>query len=285
LAAPGAPARRGGPARPGAPARPVARPAAGRPAGGQRKHRRLRRILLATVVLTLAVLVSGLYYLLHDYLLRGVHRAQPLSAAPATQPAATPSTSSAPPGPWKFLQSRADDPRPLTLNELFPARFSVRGASAARTAGRRRKQCGPALLGAALETAAMKAHCTQVLRATYLSSDRTVMATIGVLNLVNAAAAGRVAKASGASAFIDPLAAAHGPTHNIRKGTGIEEPVVKGHYLILIWTEFTNLHRPATAAQRKQLVTFASDLFAGTANVSLSSRMVTGKPAAAANAG
>ena len=52
----------------------------------------------------------------------------------------------------------------------------------------------------------------------------------------------------------------------------------KGHYLILIWAEFVNLHSPTTAAQRAQLKTFSDNLVSGTANVSLTSRMVVGKP-------
>jgi hypothetical protein len=54
--------------------------------------------------------------------------------------------------------------------------------------------------------------------------------------------------------------------------------VLKGHYLILIWAEFTNLHSPSSAARRAALNQFSTNLFNGTANVSLTSRMVTGKP-------
>jgi hypothetical protein len=202
----------------------------------------------------------------------------PGTAASPARPLVTPSTPAPPPGQWKFIQSRADDPQPLKLPELFPARFTASGDSAALAIDHQGTNCSHAVLGATLEEAVVKAHCTQVLRASYLSTNGQLMATIGVLNLVNVAAAERVGKTTGAAEFIDPLPAAHGPTHKIKKGTGIEEAEVKGHYLILIWAEFANLHRPSTAAKRLQLEQFAADLISGTANVSLTSRMVTGKP-------
>jgi hypothetical protein len=224
-------------------------------------------------VLAVAVVAVGSYFMLSG----GKAPAHPGTAA-STRPVVTPSTPAAPPGPWKFIQSRADDPQPLTLPQLFPARFTAAGDSATLTIDRAGTNCSHAVLGATLEVAVVKAHCKQVMRATYLSTNGQTMATIGVLNLVNVAAAERVGKTTGAAEFIDPLPGAHGPTHNIKKGTGIEEAEVKGHYLILIWAEFSNLHRPSTAAKRRQLEQFAANLISGTANVSLTSRMVTGKP-------
>jgi hypothetical protein len=67
-------------------------------------------------------------------------------------------------------------------------------------------------------------------------------------------------------------------THLLGKGTGIEEAATKGHYLILIWAQFTNRHKPKTAGQRKELGAFMTHLFQQTANVSLSNRMVDGTP-------
>jgi hypothetical protein len=104
------------------------------------------------------------------------------------------------------------------------------------------------------------------------------MGTIGVLNLANSASAGKAGKATGSSQFISQLNAASGPTHSLTKGTGLEEAEVKGHYLILTWVEFTNHRAPRTAAAKALLKTFSADLISQTANVSLTSRMVTGKP-------
>jgi hypothetical protein len=104
------------------------------------------------------------------------------------------------------------------------------------------------------------------------------MATIGVLNLANVTDAERAGNATGATAFIKQLPTAHGPTKNLMKGTGLEEAQIKGHYLILTWAEFTNLRAPRGAAGRTELDTFSRNLVANTAGISLTSRMVFGKP-------
>jgi hypothetical protein len=106
------------------------------------------------------------------------------------------------------------------------------------------------------------------------------MATIGVLNLSDVTGAQHAGQAAGATAFIRQLPGTRGPTRNLAKGTGLEEAQFKGHYLILTWAEFTNLKAPGTARQRAQLDAFSRNLVASTANISLSSRMVFGKPAA-----
>jgi hypothetical protein len=117
------------------------------------------------------------------------------------------------------------------------------------------------------------------MRASYLSSGSKLMGTIGVLNLAAAAAAEKAGKAAGPSEFIAQLPAARGPTKRLTKGTGIEAAEVKGHYLVLVWAEFANLRAPKSAAQRRELEAFISVLIQKTANVSLASRMITGRPA------
>jgi hypothetical protein len=192
---------------------------------------------------------------------------------PAASVSATPSL-----GPWKHITTRGEDSVPLALTELFPAQFSTGGTTAARTIDQAGTNCRAAVLGAGLQSAVRKAGCTQVMRASYLTTDQRIMGTIGVLNLIDANSAQRAGQATGSAEFIDQLPAAKGPTHNLTKGTGLEEAVYKGHYLILIWAEFTNLRSPSTAAQRAELKTFSDNLVSGTANVSLTSRMVIGKP-------
>ena len=88
----------------------------------------------------------------------------------------------------------------------------------------------------------------------------------------------QVGKVTGSSQFIAQLTAPSGPTHSLTKGTGLEEAEVKGHYLILTWVEFTTHRAPETSAEKKQLKAFSADLISQTANVSLTSRMVTGQP-------
>jgi len=104
------------------------------------------------------------------------------------------------------------------------------------------------------------------------------MGTIGVLNLKTAKTATTVAHAADANDFISQLPGKHGATTKIGQGTGIEEAAAKGHYLILIWAEFTDLRKPRTPAQLNAVEQFMSELLQNTANVSLTHRMLTGTP-------
>jgi hypothetical protein len=206
------------------------------------------------------------------------------TAAPhgaASRPSATDLSPSPSPslGVWGHIASRASDPVPLTLAELFPAQFSGGGTSYIRTVQKARTHCSEALIGSALASAVSRAGCTQVMRASYLSSGSKLMGTIGVLNLTTAASAVKAGKAAGPAEFIAQLPAASGPTKRLTKGTGIEAAEVKGHYLVLVWAEFANLRAPRSAAQRRELEAFIAILIQKTANVSLASRMITGRPA------
>jgi hypothetical protein len=240
-----------------------------RPKGRKRRS----RILLA-VALAVAVVAGAAGYLWFA----GRHPAAPAAAPPR----ATPDPSPSPPttlGVWGHIASRASDRAPLTLAELFPARFADGGISYTRTVQKARTHCAGALIGSALASAVSHAGCTQVMRASYLSSGSKLMGTIGVLNLSTATAAERAGKAAGPSEFIAQLPAARGLTKRLTQGTGIEAAEVKGHYLVLVWAEFANLHAPKSAAQRRELEAFVSVLIQKTANVSLASRMITGRPA------
>ncbi len=232
------------------------------------------RVWLFPILMVLAV--GTLVTVAYLHFVKG-QASQPRVSAPLRTAAASSSPTPSL-GPWKHITTRSEDSVPLTLTELFPAQFSSGGTSGSRTIDQAGRDCPAAVLGAGLQSAVGKAGCTQVMRASYLTTDQKIMGTIGVLNLVNDAAAQRAGQATGSAEFIDQLPAAHGPTHNLAKGTGLEEAVYKGHYLILIWAEFSNLHTPTTAAQRAELKTFSDNLVSGTANVSLTSRMVIGKP-------
>ena len=250
---------------------------AGQPAGkgkprGRRhlSHRALIGLLMAPVVAVIAVVAVIVW--------RG---SQPVvTTGHSTGPSAHPGAAASSPalGPWQDITSQSVDSRPVSVAELFPATFSIYGSSGVRTVVSTQTKCTKELVGSALRAAVHKAGCTQVLRASYLSADHKMMATIGVLNLADVTDAGQAGRASGASGFIRQLPAAHGPTRDLAKGTGLESAEVKGHYLILIWAEFANLHAPSGSKQRKELAKFSADLFSGTANISLTSRMVTGKP-------
>jgi hypothetical protein len=267
--------RRGRPPRAATRRRPAAddQPAAPRRPGkrGVRRNGMMAGLLLAPVLVVVLV-VGGYVYL------SGRHAPAPSHSAPPSHPAAAPNSPAPTLGPWKHIESRSQDAVPLTIGELFPAKFTVDGQSGALTVSKEGTKCTHEVIGSKLAKAVRKADCTQVLRASYLSTNRKIMATVGVLNLTDATEAGKAGKAAGAVEFIKQLASKHGPTRNIAKGTGIVAAYVKGHYLILTWTEFANLHAPSGKTKRKQLEAFSTGLVAGTANVSLTSRMVTGHP-------
>jgi len=85
--------------------------------------------------------------------------------------------------------------------------------------------------------------------------------------------------------FIAPLAATKGVAKKLGQGTGVVEAEFKGHYLILTWSEFVSGSTPSTTAEDNELEQFSSDLVGGTANITLSQRMVMGDaPSPAATA-
>jgi hypothetical protein len=228
--------------------------------------------LLLTPVLVVALVVVGYVYFSSSKAPTAPH------VAPPSHPAAAANSPAATLGPWKHIESRSQDPVPLTVTELFPAKFAAGGQAGALTVSKSGSKCSHEVIGSKLAAAIKKADCTQVLRASYLSTDRKIMATVGVLNLETALEADKAGKAAGAVEFIKQLASAHGRTRNIAKGTGIVEASVKGHYLILTWTEFANLKAPSGKKQKLKLEAFSAGLVAGTANVSLTNRMVNGHP-------
>jgi hypothetical protein len=177
-------------------------------------------------------------------------------------------------GLWQHIGTRAQDPAPLTVSALYPPQFEFAGGSYLRTAASVTKTCSLAVFGAQLQAALTSGHCSQVVRASYLSGDGKMMGTIGVVNLVSASAAAKAGQATGPQQIIAPLSARRGPTSKLGTGTGVVQAEIKGHYLILMWAEFTSLKSPSTAAARQQLEQFAKNLVAGSANINLSTRMI-----------
>jgi len=183
-----------------------------------------------------------------------------------------------PGGKWEYIGARTTDSTPLTSRELYPGSFASGGTVYTKVTQRQGTTCRDSIIGSALKAAVRQAGCTQAIRATYVSRSAGVMATIGVFNLDSATAAGQAATKAGHSSFVAQLQASTGPAKFIGRGTGIEEALVKGHYLILVWAEATNLHTPRNKADRARLEAFMNLLIARTANVSLSYRMVYGQP-------
>ncbi|MGE5288392.1 MAG: hypothetical protein ACM3ML_14585 [Micromonosporaceae bacterium] len=250
--------------------------AAGRPSR-RRLHTGRARILIATAFAVLAV--AGLAVAAAFALTKHGHApaagSTPAGAGPTL--ASTPSPSVAL-GRWKHIDSRLDDPVPLSLAELFPAHVTAGARNYTRTAQRESANCTKAVFGSQLKAAVRKG-CSQALRASYLSANGKRMGTIGVLNLATSAAAAKLGKiVSAPRQFIEALPAAHGATRNLGKDNGVVWAVAKGHYLILMWVQYANLHNPDTPAARKNLMQFVNDIYQKTANQSLTGRMVTGRP-------
>lgn len=240
--------------------------------GRRKEHgRRFRVALIAVVVLVLGGAALGAYKYLYE----------PRVDAPVSPSLRLPTTSAASPdfnqalGRWQYIGSRAEDRDPLTIDGLYPVRFEFHGASFTRTAASATKTCSQAVYGSQLLAALQSGHCSQVVRASYVSGS--MMGTIGVVNLTSASAAEKAGHVTGSQQIIEPLAAAKGVTSKLGRGTGVVQAEVKGHYLILIWAEFTDLKSPSTSAAKKQLETFATNLVSGSANLNLTTRMLTGK--------
>jgi hypothetical protein len=181
-------------------------------------------------------------------------------------------------GKWQHIGTQGEDPMPLTITELYPARFVLNGRSYVRTAASVTKTCSLAVYGADLQAALQSGHCTQVVRASYVSGDGTMMGTVGVVNLRTSSAAQKAGQVTGPQEIIAPLSGKKGATSKLGNGTGVVQAVIKGHYLILMYAEFTSLKSPSGSAQRQALEQFAENLVTGSANINLSTRMLTGRP-------
>jgi hypothetical protein len=264
-------------------------PPAGKP-GKTRKNRggpksgKRRLLIAATAVVVAGILAAAGYVFL---LKPKPSPVTPTSAAPLPSPGSSSAATAACVkefGQYCHIELRTDDPAPLTLAELFPPAFVNESdhGSFTRAGTKLDKTCSNAVIGQDLVSALQDGNCTQVLRASYFSGDGKMMGTIGVANLSTTNEAHHAGKLVGTSDFVDPLTTTTGVTSKLGKGTGIVEAEYKGHYLIMIWAEFTSTNAPANNTQDQQLQQFGADLIAGTANISLSQRMLNGHPATAA---
>jgi len=265
---------------------PIERIAVPAPAGrsGKRRSRLLRRPVLfgstvAVVVMVLAAAGTVLYAHYERPHPSAIHPGASLRLPTSDATAGSPLIDKKL-GRWQHIGTRKLDPAPLTANELYPPAFMPPGSTQyyTRAAASLDKDCTLAVFGTQLQTALQTGKCTQVVRATYLSGDGKMMGTIGVANLSTAAAAQQAGQATGADELIAPLSTSKGPAKNMLSGTGLVYAEVKGHYLILMYAEFTSLKSPSTAAQKQQLLDFAKGMFVGSANVGLSHRMLGSKP-------
>ena len=247
---------------------------------GRRRGGRTRRRLGFRVgwLVTAVVVAAGAGFAAYKYLY------EPRVNAPVPPTLRLPTSAPGSPGfdktlgKWQHIESRSKDPQPLAIAVLYPPQFSLNRQSYVRTAASVTKTCTLAVFGADLQAALQSGHCSQVVRASYLSGDGTMMGTIGVVNLISSNAAQKAGQATGPKEIIAPLTGKKGPTKKLGTGTGVVQAEIKGHYLILMWAEFTNLKSPSGQAQQQALEQFAANLVTGSANIDLSTRMLTGKP-------
>jgi hypothetical protein len=240
---------------------------------GRARRRGPVSVKLAMAVALLLVLAAAgtlAYAVLHDSPKPRLAGRSPGKPSPSAS--ASPSL-----GPYGDIASRQSDPQPLTLAELYPTSFTTKGATVTVAATSLGSNCAAEIVGATLQSAVGAAGCTQVARATYVEPAGSLMGTIGVLNLSTGDAAKTAAASADASDFISQLTASSGPAQQLGQSTGIEEALAKGHYLILIWAEFTNLRTP-TAQDSSLIENFMTEVLQNTANKSLTNRMLTGTP-------
>ncbi|MFZ0000468.1 MAG: hypothetical protein WAK76_13320 [Trebonia sp.] len=252
---------------------------------GKNLHGKRRLLIAGTAVVVAGILAAAGYVFV---LKPKPSTVTPTSAAPLPSPGTGSAATAACVkqfGQYCHIELRTDDPAPLTLAELFPPAFvnETDHGSFTRAGTKLDTTCSKAVIGQDLTSALQDGKCTQVLRASYFSGDGKMMGTIGVANLSTTNEAHHAGKLVGNSDFVDPLSTTTGVTSKLGKGTGIVEAEYKGHYLIMIWAEFTSTNAPANNTQDQQLQQFGADLIAGTANISLSQRMLNGHPATAAS--
>jgi hypothetical protein len=257
-------------------------PAPGDPAPGTRRGTRSGRLKrhrsrvvawLGLIVLLAAAGFGGYKYLYQPRVNAPVSAGLKLPTNVPSSPNFDPAL-----GKWQHIGTRSQDPAALTLAQLYPPQFVLNGSSYQRVAATVTKNCSLAVFGANLQAALQDGKCTEILRASYLLGNGTMMGTVGVANLDTSSAAQKAGQATDPQNIIAPLAGQKGPTSKLGSGTGVVQAEIKGHYLILMWVEFTSLKAPSTSAQRQQLETFAANLVTGSANIDLSTRMLSGKP-------
>src|SRR5215472_13281963 len=176
-------------------------------ASGRKSRKRPASVKLAVAVAILFVVVAAAT--LGYVVLRSPAKPRPVAGpTPKVTPSATASPTS---GPYGHIGSRASDPQPLTVAQLFPLTFTLGGQPVTRTATATSKRCVAALDGANIQSAVGGAGCNRVVRATYLARSAGLMGTIGVLNLSTAKGAVRAIRSADASDFISQLKARRGP--------------------------------------------------------------------------
>ncbi|MEV4090995.1 hypothetical protein [Streptosporangium saharense] len=129
---------------------------------------------------------------------------------------------------YEPIATRAADPDPLTVAEIFPTgSVSAGGTTLASQGNEELTDCASAVWGTAREAVA---GCTQVLRARYATGDGLVLGQFVIFNLADSAAADRLVDALGHNGFVRPAA-----TDGFQGSTGWAQARALGHYVTVSW--------------------------------------------------
>jgi hypothetical protein len=239
---------------------------------------RKRRLIIGAAVVAGVVVVGGGTALA----LSGGGDDKPKAAtapttAPPAKPTATPTPTPTETGRGERLRSRATDPKPLTLNEIFKARsFKSGGRRYVMTARRAERKCSPPTHGTKFRKALAKGGCTQVLRATF--SNGKLVGTIGVINLRTQTAANSVQVTSRQKdAFILALPGT-GSTKKIGQGLSLTTAEVNGHYLIMSWVQYPNGKKIAKGDYSAVTAFVKATTYGSNLRTALNYRSMEGKP-------
>lgn len=203
------------------------------------------------------------------------------ATADASPPQSSPSPLAvAPRNKDGFAASRATDKFPLTLKEVFPSKkISVKGYTYYMTVRRMDKTCKDAATGEKLHKALTDGKCNQLLRASFRDKSGKIIGTVGVANLRNAKAAGKVvAVAAGGKLedYVKPLPGKDEYTKALGSGQANAGAWRQGHYAVLLWFQFKDGHTP-TKSERKKLTEAAINITDATVFPALDSRALTGR--------
>ncbi|POM25355.1 hypothetical protein BTM25_39990 [Actinomadura rubteroloni] len=176
------------------------------------------------------------------------------------------------------LRSRATDPKPLTLREVFAKRtFTAGGQKYTRTAWNAGK-CATSVGGPAFAVALKKAGCSQALRATFSRKDGKLIGTVGIFNLRTEKAAKYAERASAVKAAHLVALPGAGLTAKIGKGEALGSAQVKGHYLVLTWVQRPDGKKIPTT-YNKVVTTFGQQVIKGSnLSFALAYRETEGRP-------
>jgi hypothetical protein len=132
------------------------------------------------------------------------------------------------------IDQRSKDPRPLTVDEVFPASarsLPAPGGKGGLTLGGKRldTDCAEAVWGTGVGDVLHKGGCTQAVRGVY-RGDRYGM-TVAVFNMTAAESADRLAQVLGqGGGFVKPLG-------GFGRGFSMARGVAMGHYVVVGWVQ------------------------------------------------